>query len=489
MHSGRRGASRLLVVTLLGAACFVTTGDLASGTPSGRNGPIYFSSDRLGSTDVFSMDPTGTWTFRLTDLPGDETPVWAAEDEQRVFEYATNRSADWDIYTKTVDGPSDIITRGPWVQNVKIQVFGDQAVFATPSVQETAASVPLANAATGGSVLQTTEISGRRLWLVSGKTVTQLTFGLPPATIQAHDFGDPAVSTWSGFQNRQPPGCIPSFPTYYQCFFNPYFTPPQLQVTCAFADRQLAFESNLNGAYKIYRSNLDGTKLVQVTHGTAYDENPDWSPDCAYLTFDRRTGSNYDVWVVRVADGKETRLTNNAAADTDPVWAPEGSKVAFVSNRTGNDDIFTVDLVRDANGITAATNPRNLTQNPAADRHPVWQTVIEPLHAGGTLLAPIGGGGTSVSCTKKVTKRQGGTLIGTSGRDVLCGGPGNDTLRGAGGDDILIGGGGADTLDGGAGNDELRAQDGRKDTAVNGGEGSDSAYIDGGLDPHNVESY
>ena len=81
-------------------------------------------------------------------------------------------------------------------------------------------------------------------------------------------------------------------------------------------------------------------------------------------------------------------------------------------------------------------------------------------------------------------------LIGTPGRDVICGLGGSDVIAAGTGNDVLDGGAGKDTLEGGAGhdvflagpgNDSIRAWDGQRDI-VNGGSGTDQAWIDRTVD-------
>jgi Ca2+-binding RTX toxin-like protein len=74
-------------------------------------------------------------------------------------------------------------------------------------------------------------------------------------------------------------------------------------------------------------------------------------------------------------------------------------------------------------------------------------------------------------------------LQGQEGNDVLDGGPGNDTLGGGGDNDILTGGSGADNFSGSSGNDTFYGADDEADTSFSGGAGTDTAYIDTGLDP------
>ena len=78
------------------------------------------------------------------------------------------------------------------------------------------------------------------------------------------------------------------------------------------------------------------------------------------------------------------------------------------------------------------------------------------------------------------------TLIGGSGNDLLFGQAGNDTLLGKGGDDQLFGGDGNDTLNGGAGNDQMFGQAGNDVMVWNPGDGSDLMEGGDGIDTAQV---
>ena len=74
-------------------------------------------------------------------------------------------------------------------------------------------------------------------------------------------------------------------------------------------------------------------------------------------------------------------------------------------------------------------------------------------------------------------------LEGMEGADILRGGPGDDNLAAGGGDDSVDGGAGADAFIGSDGNDTFYAQDDEADVLFSGGSGTDTAYVDTGLDP------
>jgi Ca2+-binding RTX toxin-like protein len=72
-------------------------------------------------------------------------------------------------------------------------------------------------------------------------------------------------------------------------------------------------------------------------------------------------------------------------------------------------------------------------------------------------------------------------LEGQDGADFIRGGPGDDSMTGGG--DSLDGGSGGDVFNGNDGDDTFVAQDDEVDASLSGGAGSDTAYVDTGVDP------
>jgi Ca2+-binding RTX toxin-like protein len=71
---------------------------------------------------------------------------------------------------------------------------------------------------------------------------------------------------------------------------------------------------------------------------------------------------------------------------------------------------------------------------------------------------------------------------GEESADVITGGPGDDTIGAGDGHDTVTGGPGLDSYAGSGGDDVFYAQDDEPDTQFSGGPGTDTAYVDTGLD-------
>ena len=250
----------------------------------------------------------------------------------------------------------------------------------------------------------------------------------------------------------------------------------------------------------------DGRQLL-FRDTTLQAANPEVSPDGRRVAFDTTdAGGAKDVWILDLTNLKARRLPGVASNEEMPSWSPNAQQVAFASDRglNGSWDVMVT-------GVTAGSPVRNLTAAVDArvdDRAPAWSpdgSLIAFRHGRDTRLKTIvvktgqwletfdhvesfdwAVAATATSpgdlpCTIVVKPREGATIRGTAGRDVICGtaasehidgGGGNDVIRGGGGDDQLVGGDGDDWLDGGDGDDLLDG--GAEGDVLRGGAGRDT---------------
>ena len=80
---------------------------------------------------------------------------------------------------------------------------------------------------------------------------------------------------------------------------------PEDTAPAAYGDR-VAFMSNRDGNWEIYVVNTDGTGLVRLTHDSANDGLPTWSPDGRSIAFVSDRGGTWAVWAVN-PDGSDRR--------------------------------------------------------------------------------------------------------------------------------------------------------------------------------------
>jgi serine/threonine protein kinase len=86
------------------------------------------------------------------------------------------------------------------------------------------------------------------------------------------------------------------------------------------------------------RSQSDPPVLTQrpVTATTAWDKNTTWSPDGAFIAFDRMKSGNIDIYVKPIDGGEEVVRVSGPGDQSTPRWSPDGKHLAYVSNEPGS---------------------------------------------------------------------------------------------------------------------------------------------------------
>jgi TolB protein len=70
--------------------------------------------------------------------------------------------------------------------------------------------------------------------------------------------------------------------------------------------------------------------LTQLTHSTAEDQWPDWSPDGRIIYCEGSKGqSNWDLLVINPDGSGRTTLVGGPQADVEGTWSPDGQWIAF----------------------------------------------------------------------------------------------------------------------------------------------------------------
>lgn len=104
-------------------------------------------------------------------------------------------------------------------------------------------------------------------------------------------------------------------------------------------DSRLAFVSDREGIPKMYVMNGEG-QVIQLTHDTAEDSHPTWSPGKRRIAFASNRDRNWEIYWVNSDGTGLTRVTQNPARDTEPAWSPDGNYIAFTSDRDGKREIY-----------------------------------------------------------------------------------------------------------------------------------------------------
>lgn len=98
----------------------------------------------------------------------------------------------------------------------------------------------------------------------------------------------------------------------------------------------------------LYVMRANGTDVVQLTNDAAQESTPTFSPNGQQIAFERWESGDREIYRIDVNGTGLVNLTNNPATDDEhPAWSPDGKLIAFGSERDGQDfagepDIYTM---------------------------------------------------------------------------------------------------------------------------------------------------
>ncbi len=106
---------------------------------------------------------------------------------------------------------------------------------------------------------------------------------------------------------------------------------------------KLVFRSDRAGPWELWRMNVDGSDLRQVTTHGLDPQGAVWSPDGKRIAFECQT-PYWDIWVMDEDGGHLRQLTSFPDAETRPRWSADGKYVYFISYQWGGTAIGRIDL-------------------------------------------------------------------------------------------------------------------------------------------------
>ena len=138
---------------------------------------------------------------------------------------------------------------------------------------------------------------------------------------------------------------------------------------------QFIFDADYDedGFYELYKMDIDGTDLTRLTFNQANDQFADWSPDGSQIVFSSDRNGNWDIFIMDSDGNNQQQITDSTDWELFPAWSPDGQWIAYsgLSPRSRNTDVFIMDI----NG----NNIKQLTDAPGFDENPVWTTSGEQI--------------------------------------------------------------------------------------------------------------
>lgn len=103
--------------------------------------------------------------------------------------------------------------------------------------------------------------------------------------------------------------------------------------------RWVAFQSDRDGDFEVYVTNVLGGQLRQVTRNTVWDRLPAWSPDSEWIVYssDVRGDQTFDLYRAR-PDGSDAQLVySDGRRNSHARFSPDGELLVFTSGAGARD--------------------------------------------------------------------------------------------------------------------------------------------------------
>jgi hypothetical protein len=165
-------------------------------------------------------------------------------------------------------------------------------------------------------------------------------------------------------------------PYYYREMYLPQLTSGPSSVTWSPDSKEVIYSM----AGSLWRQKIDSKTAQQLTDGSGYDYQPDWSPDGKTVVYVSYQKDAMELWLLDLPTGKTQQITNGDAVNVEPRWSPDGKRIVFVSTSYNKRfHVFRADVqsgklenVVRLTGETKSTLPRYYYSAYDMEISPVW---------------------------------------------------------------------------------------------------------------------
>lgn len=104
----------------------------------------------------------------------------------------------------------------------------------------------------------------------------------------------------------------------------------------------LTFVCERSGYSEVWKCDINGENLQQITTLENYSGRPRWSPDGQHICFDSRPDGNSDIFVVSANGGLPQQLTKDSLDQVLPNWSRDGEWIYYSVSNKGDNQIFRI---------------------------------------------------------------------------------------------------------------------------------------------------
>ena len=327
----------MAVGALVGIVALSASGvpDGASAVIQGESGWIAFQSDRAGGDDVWVVDGDGAVVRRLgasSPTARDGRPSWASPAVLLVFgEQQPAEPGQTVTFSGCCFDDGAVTLRWPGVPGTFVPTDVSQTRMQAVVPPGVRSGAPCVNVAGTGAV---------PAWPGAAPAPRITVAGAPAdpaddiACSQPLAFQSDRAGSWDIWLYDPPTGSLQNITAEAPASdeTSPAWssrTETTAEETSVRETPVLAFASDRTGADDLYLHDPNapaGTPPLNLTNTPgAQETNPDWSPDGAWLTYERTDGTAREIWVVAIdpvtnAVGLPRKITSGLGGGAEPTW-------------------------------------------------------------------------------------------------------------------------------------------------------------------------
>lgn len=280
---------------------------------------ISFSSNRTGSYDIYTINDDGSGIARVTQTGHDAIESSWISSTALVFASRTNTKKH--IYTINSNGTSlNRITYSASDDNSpQANPAGTRVIYDSTRNQY---RVVMSCLSTGIPISRLTKNSSESFCPAFNRTGELFAF--------CNDSGDGNINIYKS-------GSDLNIGTATAITAN---TGVNWQPTWSSNSLQIAFSTNKDGNYQIYKINADGTGQTRLINNAFDCTFPSWkhstSPANERIIYMSDESGVHQIYSMHT-DGTNQTVLTSSGINIWPSVSPDGTKIAFASNRDGND--------------------------------------------------------------------------------------------------------------------------------------------------------
>lgn len=285
--------------------------------PPGGGDRLAFASNRDGDYEIYLIDIDGTGLRQLTDNDGvDFDPAWSPDGRQIVFAHRPTVNDDSEIMVMNVDGSNVRQLTDNEFSDTDPDWSPDGEWIAFASNREGSYDIYVMRS-DGSDVRRLVDTDGLNdlapCWSPDGKRIgyhAKVGNNRETSDLYVIDAPGPAGETGSA------PYRLTDNETSDEWLD---WSPDGLRII--FSSGQGLPE----GQRGVFMMNLQTNVTVQITVDPVHDDDPAWSADGGWITFDsdRDGGEWFDLYVLDIASGALRQLTSEPGDDVTPAWQPK----------------------------------------------------------------------------------------------------------------------------------------------------------------------